>query len=97
VNDPSDTEVELARYFGRQFRPEPWMAQAACRDENPDLFFPARGESTDRAKSICERCSVRKACLEYALRTEQRFGIFGGTSERERRRMRSRRNQDRVA
>lgn len=65
-----------------------WQADAACRGVDPDLFFPERGESTREAKEICGICPVRRACLEHALAHGERHGIWGGTSERERRRLR---------
>jgi WhiB family redox-sensing transcriptional regulator len=71
----------------------PWKADAACRDEDPDLFFPERGESLAAPKAVCSRCPVREACLECALDTGQKFGVWGGTSERDRRRLRRQRRK----
>ena len=65
-----------------------WQDQAACLGMDPDLFFPERGASTREAKSICRSCMVRVDCLEFALRNGEKFGIWGGMSERERRRIR---------
>lgn len=65
-----------------------WHADAACRGVDPDLFFPERGESTREAKEICGICPVRRVCLEHALTHGERHGIWGGTSERERRSLR---------
>jgi hypothetical protein len=65
-----------------------WMADAACRGIDPDLFFPEKGESAFRAKAVCGRCRVRQACLAYALANNERFGVWGGLSERQRRRLR---------
>ncbi|MEM7323501.1 MAG: WhiB family transcriptional regulator [Actinomycetota bacterium] len=65
-----------------------WYVDGACRGLDPDLFFPERGESTADAKAVCAGCVVRAECLEWALATRERFGIWGGTSERERRRLR---------
>lgn len=65
-----------------------WQDQAACLGMDPDLFFPERGASTRDAKSICNSCPVRVDCLEYALANGEKFGIWGGMSERERRRIR---------
>ncbi|CAL9355099.1 WhiB family transcriptional regulator [Streptomyces sp. enrichment culture] len=67
-----------------------WRKRAACRDEDPDLFFPigTTGPAliqTRQAKSVCERCPVREACLRFALETRQEIGVWGGTSESERR------------
>jgi hypothetical protein len=59
-----------------------------CRGADSNLFFPERGEDTSLAKSICKDCPVRKGCLEYALANVERQGIWGGTSERERRQIR---------
>jgi WhiB family redox-sensing transcriptional regulator len=64
---------------------EPWMAKGRCAETDPEVFFPEKGGSTRQAKQVCRGCEVRVECLDYALRTDQRFGIFGGLSERERR------------
>lgn len=74
---------------------EPWTRQANCLGVDPALFFPERGGSTREAKEVCRGCAVRAACLEYALETRQKFGVWGGTSERQRRRIRRDRNQAR--
>jgi WhiB family redox-sensing transcriptional regulator len=65
-----------------------WQDYANCRGADADLFFPERGASTRRAKSICGACEVRGDCLEYAIVNGEKFGIWGGMSERERRRVR---------
>jgi WhiB family transcriptional regulator, redox-sensing transcriptional regulator len=65
----------------------PWAAQARCLQAEPDTFFPEKGGSTREAKRICAECEVRDACLEYALDNDERFGIWGGLSERERRKL----------
>ena len=65
-----------------------WQDYANCRGADADLFFPERGASTRRAKSICGACDVRTDCLEYAIVNGEKFGIWGGMSERERRRVR---------
>ena len=65
----------------------PWMEQAKCLDADPEAFFPEKGGSTREAKRICAVCAVREDCLEYALANDERFGIWGGLSERERRRL----------
>jgi WhiB family transcriptional regulator, redox-sensing transcriptional regulator len=66
---------------------EPWMADAICRETDPEAFFPEKGGSTKEAKRICGLCGVREPCLAYALERGERFGIWGGLSERERRRL----------
>ena len=68
-----------------------WQERANCLGVDPDLFFPERGASTKEAKGVCGGCEVRMECLEYALRHGEKFGIWGGMSERERRRIRRQR------
>jgi WhiB family redox-sensing transcriptional regulator len=64
-----------------------WQEQALCAQTDPEAFFPEKGGSTREAKRICVGCNVKAECLEYALRSDERFGIWGGLSERERRRL----------
>ena len=72
-----------------------WQRQANCMGVDPDLFFPERGASTREAKEVCRGCVVREDCLEYALANGEKFGIWGGLSERERRKIRRRRALER--
>jgi WhiB family redox-sensing transcriptional regulator len=65
-----------------------WRDLALCAEVDGDTFFPDKGESTLAAKKTCRFCEVRQPCLEYALATDQRFGVWGGLSERERRKLR---------
>jgi hypothetical protein len=62
-----------------------WQDAALCAQVDGDIFFPDKGDSTGPAKGVCRNCGVRPECLEYALRNTERFGVFGGLSERERR------------
>ncbi|MGH3719900.1 MAG: WhiB family transcriptional regulator [Pseudonocardiaceae bacterium] len=64
-----------------------WQERALCAQTDPEAFFPEKGGSTREAKRICAGCEVRAECLEYALTFDERFGIWGGLSERERRRL----------
>ncbi|MGO9154459.1 WhiB family transcriptional regulator [Mycobacterium sp.] len=64
-----------------------WQDRALCAQTDPEAFFPEKGGSTREAKKICLGCEVRSECLEYALAHDERFGIWGGLSERERRRL----------
>ena len=64
-----------------------WRNRAACRGVDPDIFFPISDEDAVQAKAICSECPVREACLEWALATRERDGVWGGATERERRRM----------
>lgn len=76
----------LAELLGLE-DPPAWWADGLCAQVDPGLFFPDKGGSTREAKAVCAACPVRAECLEYALAHDERFGIWGGTSERERRRL----------
>jgi len=65
-----------------------WQDYASCRGADADLFFPERGASTRKAKGICAECQVQVDCLEFAVTKSEKFGIWGGLSERERRKIR---------
>jgi len=75
----TDNSVELS-----------WQERALCAQTDPEAFFPEKGGSTREAKRVCLSCDVRSECLEYALAHDERFGIWGGLSERERRRLKRR-------
>ena len=64
-----------------------WQERALCAQTDPEAFFPEKGGSTREAKRVCMSCEVRVQCLDYALENDERFGIWGGLSERERRRV----------
>ena len=68
-----------------------WQEFSNCLGVDPDLFFPERGASTREAKEVCRGCVVHDDCLEFALANGEKFGIWGGMSERERRRIRRQR------
>lgn len=70
-------------------RPD-WQAEGLCAETDPEQFFPEKGGSPRQAKAVCGRCPVRDQCLEYALANNERFGIWGGLSERERHSLRRR-------
>ena len=67
-----------------------WLGLALCAQTDPEAFFPEKGGSTREAKKVCLSCEVRVECLEFALAQDERFGIWGGLSERERRRLKKR-------
>jgi WhiB family redox-sensing transcriptional regulator len=67
-----------------------WQERALCAQTDPEAFFPEKGGSTREAKKVCLTCDVRGDCLEYALMNDERFGIWGGLSERERRKLKKR-------
>ncbi|MFF9867226.1 MULTISPECIES: WhiB family transcriptional regulator [unclassified Streptomyces] len=62
----------------------PWQETALCAQTGPEFFFPDPGSSTREAKRLCAACEGREACLEYALAHDERFGVWGGLSEKER-------------
>ena len=67
-----------------------WQERALCAQTDPEAFFPEKGGLTLEAKKVCVSCEVRGECLEYALEKDERFGIWGGLSERERRKLKRR-------
>ena len=64
-----------------------WQDKALCPETDPEAFFPEKGGATRDAKRVCRACEVRAECLQYALDHDERFGVWGGLSERERRRL----------
>ena len=73
-------------------RPNPkdsddWFSRGNCRGGNKEPFFPDKGDNSKKPKEPCVECSVRETCLEYAIEHKIRFGIWGGATERERRRI----------
>ena len=76
--------------IGGEADAQSWQEQALCAETDPEAFFPEKGGSTREAKKICTGCEVKAECLEYALANDECFGIWGGLSERERRRLRRR-------
>lgn len=70
-----------------------WWPLANCRGIDPELFHPARGESCEAARAVCAGCVVREECLQHALDNGERLGVWGGLSERERRKLRAARRQ----
>ena len=75
--DLADEDAELS-----------WQERSLCAQTDPEAFFPEKGGSTRDAKRVCAACLVRQECLDYAMDNDERFGIWGGLSERERRRLR---------
>ena len=67
-----------------------WQERSLCAQTDPEAFFPEKGGSTREAKKVCVGCEVRLECLEHALANDERFGIWGGMSERERRKLKKR-------
>ena len=80
-------ELSFEQLFAVVEAEDDWQERALCSQTDPEAFFPEKGGSTREAKRICTGCEVRDECLEYALAHDERFGIWGGLSERERRRL----------
>ncbi|MEA2477395.1 MAG: WhiB family transcriptional regulator, redox-sensing transcriptional regulator [Actinomycetota bacterium] len=88
----------MQRITNKLLQPVEWQAHARCTEPSvdPEIFFPERGGSSKAARAVCKDCKVREECLHYALNNKEQFGIWGGTSERERRRLRRERVQKRL-
>jgi hypothetical protein len=87
MEDNMDTEqlVTARELVCLPSRPGDWRGQALCAQVDPDIFFPDKGESPAAAKRVCASCEVRAECLQDALDRGERFGVWGGLSEHERR------------
>jgi WhiB family transcriptional regulator, redox-sensing transcriptional regulator len=92
VKPPPSEPATIDKIAELGLEPDPggnWRKQALCAETDPEAFFPEKGGSPREAKKICQRCGVRAACLANALERDERFGIWGGLSERERRRLKT--------
>jgi WhiB family redox-sensing transcriptional regulator len=74
-----------------------WMARGRCAEEPPSTFFPSDGVGVEIARRLCADCRVQERCLEYALEQRIDHGVWGGVSERGRRRILKRRRQEAAA
>ena len=74
-----------------------WMANGLCADKHPSIFFPSDGVGVETARKICNECPMQQPCLEHALRNRIDHGVWGGTSERQRRRILKQRRLDALA
>jgi WhiB family redox-sensing transcriptional regulator len=92
VEDDARAELSLLDLAGQDSDDAEltWQERALCAQTDPEAFFPEKGGSTREAKKVCVSCEVRAECLEYALENDERFGIWGGLSERERRKLKRR-------
>jgi WhiB family redox-sensing transcriptional regulator len=88
ADEPAPSPFGLRDWTPAPVGDESWRLDALCAETDPEAFFPEKGGSTREAKRVCVGCEVRAECLEYALANDERFGIWGGLSERERRRIR---------
>jgi len=92
VDDDARAELSLLDIAGQDSDEAEltWQERALCAQTDPEAFFPEKGGSTREAKKVCVSCEVRAECLEYALENDERFGIWGGLSERDRRKLKRR-------
>ncbi|MGW4486944.1 WhiB family transcriptional regulator [Amycolatopsis rhabdoformis] len=88
--NPEQELGDLTDLFDATEEEQDWQERALCAQTDPEAFFPEKGGSTREAKRICLGCEVKDECLEYALAHDERFGIWGGLSERERRKLKKR-------
>jgi WhiB family redox-sensing transcriptional regulator len=93
LSKPQGGRVALTWTRSSEWDSDDWRKVAECRDTDPDLFFPIGTtgqaiEQIDAAKAVCFSCEAREACLEFALATNQESGVWGATSEDERRKLR---------
>ena len=91
ASTPPPTLAPVVNIFGDEDDgPLGWQERALCAQTDPEAFFPEKGGSTREAKKVCGGCDVRSECLDFALAHDERFGIWGGLSERERRKLKRR-------
>lgn len=83
MNDTMDSPALEAPILDER----PWAVFSACREEDPSIFFAATRDDERAALVVCSTCSVQEHCLEFALETNERFGVWGGTTERQRKKM----------
>jgi WhiB family redox-sensing transcriptional regulator len=88
--------MSRTRTIDALLNPPKWQVRANCAGMATELFFPERGEPHTEAKAVCDACEVKVECLEFALSSAEQYGIWGGYSERARRKMRRQRRQVRL-
>jgi WhiB family redox-sensing transcriptional regulator len=79
--------MELPTIEAPLLEERPWAVYSACREADPEIFFASTRADERAALAVCGTCAVADHCLEFALETRERFGVWGGTNERERRRL----------
>ncbi|PDQ35515.1 MAG: hypothetical protein B5766_05470 [Candidatus Lumbricidophila eiseniae] len=87
--EPAGTVIPMPKHR------KDWRDYAACTDKPAEMFFPGKGQPTKPARQVCASCDVREQCLQWALENDEQFGIWGGTSQQERRRLQRKSQQSR--
>ena len=82
-----NSTIEIPTLDAPVLEERPWVVYSACREADPEIFFAATRADERAALAVCTTCAVADQCLEFAIETRERFGVWGGTNERERRRM----------
>jgi WhiB family redox-sensing transcriptional regulator len=85
--------MDLTKALAGMLTGQQWRDEALCLQTDAEIFFPAKGASTQPAKRLCQRCPVRLDCLEHAIQRRENDGVWGGTSPRERRQIALQRTQ----
>jgi WhiB family redox-sensing transcriptional regulator len=80
-------DIDLRRLPDNPSPPDVWQERAACFGVDPDVFFPTTEEEASPALAHCTGCGIREECLAWALKNGERYGVWGGTTEQERRRI----------
>lgn len=74
----------MATELSKDLKEQEWQKEGLCRGIEPEVFFPVAEEDAWRAKEICNACPVKEPCLVASLRNRERYGVWGGVSEKER-------------
>ena len=82
-----NTTIELPALDAPLLEERPWAVYSSCREAEPEVFFASTRADERAAIAVCNTCAVADQCIEFAIETRERFGVWGGTNERERRRM----------
>ena len=82
-----NTTIELPALGAPLLEERPWAVYSSCREAEPEIFFASTRADERAAIAVCKTCAVADQCIEFAIETRERFGVWGGTNERERRRM----------
>jgi len=80
-------EVDVRRLPDNPTPPDVWQERGACYGIDPDVFFPSSEEDAGAALAYCRSCDIREMCLAWALKNGERYGVWGGTTEQQRRRL----------